>query len=76
MEKYLFTLLSAKFSWSDNLKSWCQASRDEIYAPFNVLRGAPESLSNGEQSLGFTRYEQTTNHFGVSHLAESRVYVC
>jgi hypothetical protein len=26
-------------------------------------RGAPETLSNGEHSLEFTNYEQTTNPF-------------
>ena len=30
-------------------------------------------MSNGEQSLDFTCYEQTTNHFWSPHLAESRV---
>jgi integrase len=40
----------------------------------NVSRGAPKSLRNGGQSPNFTCYEQITNHFGVPHLAESRVY--
>jgi hypothetical protein len=38
-----------------------------------VSRGAPKSLRNGGQSPNFTCYEQITNHFGVPHLAESRV---
>ena len=66
-------LLSAKFSWSNSRGSRFQASRGEICATFNVPRGAPESLSNGEQSLDFTYYEQSTNHFWSPHLAESRV---
>ena len=36
-------------------------------------RSAPETLNNGEQSLDFTYYEQTTNRFWSPHLAESRV---
>jgi hypothetical protein len=55
------TLLSAKFSWSNSIRTWFQASREDICATFNVPRGAPESLSNGEQSLDFTLYEQTSN---------------
>jgi hypothetical protein len=70
---YLGTLLSAKFSWSNSLGSWFQVSRDKICATFNVPRGTPESLSNGEPSLDFTYYEQATNHFRSPHLAESRV---
>jgi hypothetical protein len=30
---------------------------------FQRARGAPETLSNGEHSLEFTNYEQTTNPF-------------
>ena len=56
-------LLSAKFSWSNSRGSRFQASRGEICATFNVPRGAPESLSNGEQSLDFTYYEQAINRF-------------
>ena len=36
-------------------------------------RSAPETLNNGEQSLDFTYYEQTTNRFWSPHLAESKV---
>jgi hypothetical protein len=49
-----YTLLSAKFSWSNSLRSGFQVSRDKICATFNVPRGAPASLNNGEQSLDFT----------------------
>ena len=38
-----------------------------------MSQGAPESLRNGEHSLDFTYYEQTTNRFWAPHLAESRV---
>ena len=69
----VYPLLSAKFSWSNSLGSWFQVSRDKICATFNVPRGTPESLSNGEPSLDFTYYEQATNHFRSPHLAENRV---
>ena len=68
-----YTLLSAKFSWSNSLRSWFRVSRDKICATFNMPRSAPETLNNGEQSLDFTYYEQTTNRFWSPHLAESRV---
>jgi hypothetical protein len=38
-------------------------------------RSALETLNNGEQSLDFTYYEQTTNRFWSPHLAESRVFM-
>jgi len=62
--KIYSTLLSAKFSWSNSLRSWFHGSRDKICATFNMPRSAPETLNNGEQSLDFTYYEQTTNRFG------------
>ena len=74
-EILLFTLLSAKFSWSNSLRSWFRVSRDKICATFNMPRSAPETLNNGEQSLDFTYYEQTTNRFWSPHLAESRVFI-
>jgi hypothetical protein len=69
----IVALLSAKFSWSNSLRSWFHGSRDKICATFNMPRSAPETLNNGEQSLDFTYYEQTTNCFWSPHLAESRV---
>jgi hypothetical protein len=74
MSEVLFTtLLSAKFSWSKSLRSWFRVSRDKICTTFNMPRSALETLNNGEQSLDFTYYEQTTNRFWSPHLAESRV---
>src|SRR5919202_1834068 len=66
------TLLSAKFSWSNSLRSWFHGSRDKICATFNMPRSTPKTLNNGEQSLDFTYYEQTTNRFWSPHLAESK----
>src|ERR671932_697448 len=50
------TLLSAKFSWSNSLRSWFHGSRDKICATFNMPRSTPKTLNNGEQSLDFTYY--------------------